>query len=48
MKITKVILLITTTFLSFNTLAIDNKTLEKFSQYDNNSDFVIMYDDVDT
>ncbi|MDO6445343.1 DUF547 domain-containing protein [Colwellia sp. 1_MG-2023] len=48
MKITKVILLITTTFLSFNTLAIDKKTLEKFSQYDNNSDFVIMYDDVDT
>ena len=40
--------MIAITLFSFNTLALDKKTLEKFSQYDNSSDFVIMYDDVDT
>lgn len=48
MKITSTIILGISTLLSFNTLALDKKALEKFSQYDNNSDFVIIYDDVDT
>jgi hypothetical protein len=48
MTIKNIILVIAITLLSFNSLALDKKTLEKFSQYDNNSDFVILYDDVDT
>ncbi|MDG1752373.1 MAG: DUF547 domain-containing protein, partial [Thalassotalea sp.] len=48
MKIKNIILVIAITLLSFNSLALDKKTLEKFSQYDNSSDFVILYDDVDT
>lgn len=47
MKITKIIAFSITALLSFNTLALDNKALEKFSQYDNSSDFVIIYDDVE-
>lgn len=41
------IVIVATALLSFNTLALDEKTLEKFSQYDNSSDFVIIYDDVE-
>jgi hypothetical protein len=47
MKITKTIFIISIALFSFNSLALDKKTLEKFSQYDNSSDFVILYDDVD-
>ena len=47
MKITNIIVIVAIAVLSFNTLALDEKTLEKFSQYDNSSDFVIIYDDVE-
>jgi hypothetical protein len=47
MKITNIVIIGITSLLSFNALALDKKTLEKFSQYDNSSDFVIIYDDVE-
>lgn len=47
MKITNIIVIVSAALLSFNTLALDEKALEKFSQYDNSSDFVIIYDDVE-
>ncbi|MDT0604169.1 DUF547 domain-containing protein [Thalassotalea castellviae] len=47
MNFTKTLLLTIMFLVSVNALALDKKTLEKFSQYDNNSEFVIIYDDVE-
>lgn len=47
MRIIHIIVVAIIALLSFNTVAVDKKTLEKFSQYDNNSEFVIIYDDVE-
>jgi len=39
--------LISTYLLSLSAIALDKQTLERFSQYDNSSEFIIQYEDVD-
>jgi len=47
MKIIIATALISTCLLSLSAIAIDKQTLEEFSQYDNRSEFIIQYEDVD-
>jgi hypothetical protein len=47
MKIITVTALISTCLLSLSAIALDKKTLDKFSPYDNSSEFIIQYEDVD-
>jgi len=43
----RIIMIISIGLISFNSVAIEEKTLKKFSGYDEKSDLVIKYDDVD-